>query len=396
MQIRWPSLRSFVRSATVALALAAVSVALACPFCSAPSLTLSQQLQQSDTAVLVQWAGGERASREEGSVGNTVYEIVKVVHDSSGAAKKGERIVLDRYRDGKSGDLFLLFGSKGAMIEWGSPIEITETGFNYVAQSPSKEVKPAQRLEYFSKFLEFPDQMISDDAYGEFANADYKDIASIAKHFDPAKVRSWLASDKTNPTRLGLYGLLLGLCGGEQDGEFLKNKILEKVDGYRLGIDGMISGYLVLAGDKGLEVVENSKLKDKSCTFSETYAAMQAIRFMWTYGDNRISQERLRAAMRTLLDRPELADLVITDLGRWNDWSVEDKLMELYGNESYDIPSIKRAIVRFYLVAESTKPKDPKAEVPAHVAKAKAHLATLRKDDPETVKAAEEFFFLNF
>ncbi len=33
--------------------------------------------------------------------------------------------------------------------------------------------------------------------------------------------------------------------------------------------------------------------------------------------------------MRMLLDRPELADLVIADLARWEDWSVQDKLMAM-------------------------------------------------------------------
>jgi hypothetical protein len=377
------------------LALAAGTV-LACPFCSAPSLTLSQQLHQSDSAVLVQWVGGEKADRENGKIGSTTYEVVNVVHDSSGTIKKGSKIELERYRESAPGDLFLLFGTKGLTVEWGSPIAISETEFNYVVQAPTKETKSIERLAYFAKFLENPDSIIADDAYGEFANADYKDIAPLGRTLESETIRGWIANPKTSPGRLGLYGLLLGLSGKDADLEFLKGKILEPSDGYRLGIDGLISGYLILGGDKSLAVIEDSKLKDKKCSFSETYAAMQAIRFMWTYGDGRIDKEHLRAAMRTLLDRPELADLVITDLGRWSDWSVLDKLMTLYTQEAYDIPSIKRAIVRFYLVAESSKPKDPTAEVPEHVKQAKKHLAQLRKDDPETVKAAEEFFFLNF
>lgn len=393
------AIRTFVVGLLVlTLGLVGVGSLPACPFCSAPSLTLSQQLHQADSAVLIQWVGGERANRDEGKLGNTIYEIVNVVHDSSGTAKKGERIVVDRFREASPGDLFLLFGTKGATVEWGSPIEITETGFNYVAQAPSKESKPVERLAYFTKFLEFPDQMISDDAYGEFANADYKDIKDVAaaKAFDGKKIRGWISNPETNATRLGLYGLLLGLAGTPEDAEFLRAKILEPSSTYRLGVDGLISGYLMLAKDNGLAVIEESKLKDKKCSFSETYAAMQAIRFMWQYGDGAIGKERLRAAMRTLLDRPELADLVVTDLGRWSDWSVLDRLMDLYGKENYDIDSIKRAIVRFYLVAESSGPKDPKAPVPEHVKKAKTYLAKLRKDDPKTVESAEEFFFLNF
>ena len=189
---------------------------------------------------------------------------------------------------------------------------------------------------------------------------------------------------------------MTGLSGTDEDAEYLKGRLLEPVEGFRLGIDGMMGGYLLLAGEKGLEVLEDAKLRSKTVPFNETYATMQALRFMWTYGDEQISKDRLRQSMRIILDRPELADLVIVDLGRWQDWSVADRLMELYGSAGYDIPSTKRAIVRFYLTMEAAKPKEAQEPFPAHVVTAQTHLKTLREKDPETVKAAEEFFFLNF
>lgn len=371
-------------------------VSEACPFCSAPSMTLCEQLNMSDAAVLVQWEAGKAADKEKGFVGSTDYAVLKVVHDSSGTLKPGGKVHLDRYRASKPGDMFLLLGTKATELEWGSPLEVTETSFNYITQAPTKEAPPIERLAYFVKFLEFPDQIVADDAYGEFANAQYKDIVAIKDQFPREKLRVWLADPKTVPSRLGLYGLMTGLCGTDEDAEYLKTRLLEPVEGFRLGIDGMMGGYLVLTGDKGLQVLEDAKLRDKSVPFSETYATMQALRFMWTYGDGRISKDRLRQSMRIILDRPELADLVIIDLGRWQDWSVSDKLMELYGKAGYDIPSTKRAIVRFFLTAEAAKPKDPKEPLPEHVVIAQKHLKTLREKDPETVKAAEEFFYLNF
>ena len=52
--------------------------------------------------------------------------------------------------------------------------------------------------------------------------------------------------------------------------------------------------------------------------------------------------------------------------------------------------------VEFFLTAEAVKPNDPKEPLPEHVVIAQKHLKTLREKDPETVKAAEEFFYLNF
>lgn len=371
--------------------------AMTCPFCSAPSLTLSEQLHSAQAAVLVQWAGGKEADREQGFSGTTSYEVLQIVTDESGTLKPGSQISLDRYRSGKKGDLFLLLGTVLAadkQIEWSSPLEVSETSFNYIAQAPSSETPGTERLAYFMKFLEYPDELIASDAYGEFANSPYKDITPLADRMPREKLKQWLADPQVTPTRIGLYGLMLGLCGKPEDGEFLEKKIVEPSDDFRLGIDGVMGGYLVLTGSRGLNVLNQTKLTNQDIPFSETFAAMQALRFMWTYGDGRIPAEDLRASMRLLLDRPNLADLVIVDLARWQDWSVMDRLMSLYEASEYDVPSIKRAIVRFLMIAEKEGAAVKEgAEIPEHVTKARQYLAQLTERDPKTVKAAERYFF---
>ncbi|MDF1745870.1 MAG: hypothetical protein P1V19_19380 [Gimesia sp.] len=354
----------------------------ACPFCSAPSLTLTEQLSQSDVAVLVQWSEAEKGTLEK--AGKTVFEIKEIVNQTDkDKLKVGDQITINRHRPGKKGNLFLLLGTKGTSIDWGDPIEVTETSFHYISK----------RLRYFLKFLEYPDQMVSNDAYAEFANAPYEDITPLAKDLPREKLRKWIVDPNTPVTRLGLYGLLLGLCGQESDVAFMEKKINEPTKEFRLGIDGVISGYLLLTGAEGLDKIDKTKFVPKNVAFSETYAAMQALRFMWTYGDERISKERLRKSMQLLLDRPELTDLVVADLARWNDWSVQDRLMEMYGTGDYDIPSIKRAIVRYLLVASKGKNKKGIGPDAATTEKAKALLDKLRKEDPKTVKSAERFFF---
>lgn len=384
--------------AVAASVAAAGSFAVACPFCSAPSLTLSEQVAQSDAVALVSWVEGTMPKDQD--PGSTVYEVVQLVKAPKGTVEKGTKVTLVRYRAGKPGDLFMLLGTKGTKentLDWGSPTEVTDTSFQYIAQSPSPEAPAQKRLAYFIKFLEFPDLLVSNDAYGEFANAPYKEIAPLAPSFPREKLRQWIASKDTSPTRVGLYGLMLGLCGNEEDAAAMEKKISEPSQEFRLGIDGIMSGYLLLTGDKGLDKIDTLKLADRKVPFSETYAAMQALRFMWTYTDGKIPKERMMKSMRILLDRPELADLVIADLARWGDWSVQDRLMEMYDNKDYKIPSIKRAIVRYMLQSSKYEvPKDGKdAAPPAYVAAAKKNLETLREKDPKTVKEAERFFFLN-
>jgi len=150
----------------------------------------------------------------------------------------------------------------------------------------------------------------------------------------------------------------------------------------------------LLKRDKGLDVLDKHKLQNKKIPFSETFAAMQALRFMWTYGTGKIAPERLQQSMRILLDRPEMADLVIADLARWKDWSLQDKLMKMYGEGEYNVPSVKRAIVRYMLVSSKdvTNGGGGAVAIPPHAANGQKLLDELRKKDPKTVSEAERFF----
>lgn len=394
---------------SVAMTLGSPRSGMACPFCSAPSLTLSEQIAQSDAVLLVEWSTGLQAKGK--SPGNTDYKVSKIAKVPSGALKVGDQVKLVRYRAAKKGDLFLLLGNQAKSLEWGSPIEVSAASFSYLEKLPAPDESIEKRLSFYLKYLEFPDPLVSNDAYAEFANAPYKDIAKLADKLPRERLRKWLVSADTPVTRLGLYGLLLGLCGQAADAHLMQDKITRiTTDDFRLGIDGVMSGYLLITGAKGLQLIEDTKLKptdlvdatgkpllDKNgkprpVPFSETYAAMQALRFMWTYGDGRIPKQRLRESMRILLGRPELADLVIADLARWKDWQVQDRLVKLYGSEGYDIPSVKRAIVRYmYYCSRDVDPKAGDQPLPKHAAQAKQHLADLEKRDPKTVREAKRF-----
>lgn len=401
----------------------AVTQALACPFCSAPSQTLAEQVAQADGVCLVQFVKGEPAKDQD--PGTSTYEVMQVVKSPNNSIKKGDHINLARFRAGKAGDLFLVMGTRAGKdntVEWGSPTEITEPAFAYVAQAPAPEVPTAKRLKYFIKFLEFPDPLVANDAYGELANAPYKDIAAVAPLLPREKIRNWLDRPETPQTRLGLYGMLIGLCGTKDDATMLAHKIEPNSEEFRIGLDGMISGYLLLTGNSGLDNLDDWKFKihnGKKAAFSETYAGMMGLRFMWQYAGGKISNERLQQSMRLLLDQPELADLVIADLARWKDWSVQDRLMSLYGKGDYNIPSIKRSIIRYMLASTDPKSADASPATPAgtasgaqstggaasgnvaadssdadSVVRGKKYLKELRERDPRTVREAERFFFL--
>lgn len=404
----------------LAFVASSATIVLACPFCSAPSLTLSEQLSQAQVAATAEWVSAVEPDGK--NVASTVVKVRDILVGS--AIKPGDTVTLDSYRTGEPGDLFLILANSpdasseaaptfeqanpGAApiaetfvpgqggLQWSTPIDITEEAAKYLAKLPAPGTPTQDRLAFFLNYLEFPDDTVSNDAYAEFASAPYEEIHPLAEKMPRDKIRGWVTSPDTPPTRLGLYGLMLGLCGEPADKKLMEAKITEQTDDFRLGIDGVMGGYLLLSGVEGLELIEARKLKDRTIPFSETYAAMQALRFLWSDGakddESQFTRDRLRQSMRLLLDRTELTDLVIADLARWSDWTQIERIYSLYDAEGFQIPSIKRAIVRFLLAATRVKDNQP---TDAQKALAEKYLAELNEKDPKTVKAAERFFFLN-
>lgn len=404
----------------------------ACPFCSAPSLTLSEQTAQSDVVLLAEWKGATKgmiagldspdakdSPTAKNAEASTTFEVKKVL---KGSFKPGQTIKQAGYQPADKGGLFLLTGIGADIVQWDIPTPVSEAVFKYLADAPAPvtadggKVPYKKRLPYFAKFLEYPDPTVAGDAYSEFANAPYEDIAAVKDSLSHDKLRAWVLDPATPPSRLGLYGLLLGLSGNDGDAAAMEKLIAQPTADFRIGLDGIMSGYLLLKKEPGLDLVRKLKLENEYLVepdgkpvldaqgqkvpvpFSETYSAMQAVRFMWDYGGGSIAPDRLREAIRTLLSRPELADLAIADLARWKDWGVMDRLAKLYDSESYQVPGIKRSIIRYFDAATKDLPPGVKPDqadkLPEHVKEAKQYLAAIEKKDPETVKSVKQFLIL--
>jgi len=368
------------------------TTASACPICGQPTVTLSERYARAEAALLVSWVSAKTAA--DGGFDTSTYEIVEVSRAGDGTWKKGDRLTVDGYHEGKRGSLVLLMGNKteSGKIKWDHPpVDVSETSYQYVVQAPSPEIATTKRLGYFFRFLEYPDSTIANDAFAEFVNAPADDIAAAADKFSREKLRRWLLDEKLPLGRQAGYGLMLGLCGKSDDARFLEKRILDTSGERRVGIEGLMVGYLLLTREVGLELLERTKLRKSLGNEGEALAVQTAIRYFWTYGKDRIPRSRLEAAMRILLDNPTLSQMALTDLTRWKDWGLQPRLMELYGTKGYDDAEMKTAIINFLIASTKDVPKDAES-VPEHAREAGEFLSRLRERDPKLVAQAEKFF----
>ena len=399
--------RSLLLSLTLTLlpgVLVTPLTASVCPFCDAPTLMMAEQVEQSDHLLLGRWQKGQKPT--DAAAGSSTFEILEISKSLSDRFEPGATLELPHYVAGSEQKNYLLMGPDGRLADWHIPQEVSDAAWTYLANIPTPVVDPAQqteRLAYFLDFLEHPDLIVSNDAYGEFASAPYEIIKPLRDRIPREKVRQWILDPATSVTRIGLYGLLLGLAGTEEDARAMEHKILVPDASFRLGIEGVMAGYLMIRGEDGLQVLEEKKMIARTYTnpegeevrlpFAEVYAAMQTLRFMWTYEPDIIPKGRLKQSMRLLLERPELSDLVIADLARWKDWDSLDRLVAMYDEEKFNIPSVKRAIVRFLYYCskdvDSTAGED--AALPEHAQKALAALKVLEEKDPKTVGDAKRY-----
>lgn len=363
---------------------------LACPFCDAPSITYSEQLKDAQAVLFVQWDSAEKPNALDFEPGSTTYRVVTPFRQTETALKAGDSVKIPFYQNGKPGDTFWMLGASAEeKFNWSPPVPMSKECWDYVMKAPDRDKPMPERLRYYVQFLEHPDQEIGIDAYGEFAGAPYDDVVAIRDVLPRAKLRIWLTDPEITPSRRGLYGLMLGLCGTREDAKFIEPILLERQEFPRLGIDGMMAGYILLTGDSGFKTLTEAKLVQRDVITSETFAMLQTMRFLWQYAPKAVSRDQLIHAMRQLLDHPEFASFAIIDLARWRNWESVPLLTQRYGKGAYADRHIKESVIRFLILAA----KEESEEAAPSVAAARTMLDQLRMTDSALVNAVERRAF---
>lgn len=415
----------FLRLVAAAIVVSATAaLAGACPFCNVESRTLTEEITGADAVVLAKLVAEAppvtEADADDPDAGKATFEVVGVL--GGDRVKPGEKIRVVYFGENERDKTFMISGIavENDAIEWTTPLPLSAAALEYVQKIPTIPATGGERLEFFQTYLENADPLLAQDAYDEFARAPYQALHDLAPQMHREQLVEWIQSPDVNPSRRRLYLTMLGVCGDERDLPMLesmiqsdyskKKPILEQMVAVgtalggplaldmwtemvdleerqkKLGLDAAIGCYLVLRGPDGLDLIDERFLKNPKVEYTHAYMTIMALRIIGEE-THAVPKERLLASMRLLLDNPEFAEQVIPDLARWEDWSVMDKLIDMY--KKGDEKSYVRPPVVTYLTVAGEQPGDVGT-------RAKAALAELEQLDPEGVKKARSLMAFGF
>lgn len=304
------------------------------------------------------------------------FEILSVIRGEN-LMRPDQKLRVNYFGKAKPDQQFLLMGVDPPDLLWSSPLPVSDVAIKYVHALSKLPKDPLERLSFFLDYLEHPESMLARDAYDEFAKAPYDDVKRIKDQLDREQLITWIKDTSLPPDRKRLYLVMLGVCGQPEDAELLKELLVSNDDNKRAGLDAMIACYLTLKGEAGLPLINEQFLSNKKSQYADTYAAIMALRFHGTEGDT-LDKESVLESMRLILDRPELADLVIPDLARWEDWSQIDKLAELFKAADEKSSWVRVPVINYLRACPL-----PEAE---------QQLEQLKEIDPAAFKRATSFF----
>ncbi len=371
------SKRNRIHSLIVALALVALAIPqqqlAACPFCDAVSQTLRIEMAAMD-AVVIGSALQDDSQRdtETGKVRMKVESVLK----GGDLVKAGDEIDAIYYGEVEVGRRFMLSGVDPPQMQW-TCFPVSPRVESYVTKIAELPDDDQARLKFFHKFLQDEEAILARDAYDEFALAPYAAVKGLEPEMDHAKLIEWIRDPEMPTNNRRLYLTMLGICGDEKDLPLLEEMLRSTTKSSRGGLDALIGCYLTLAGEEGLPLINELLLANKKASYADTYQAIMAIRFHGTEGDV-IPRSALVESLHHVLERKDLADLVIPDLARWNDWSQIDRLVQLFIDADADNNWVRVPVVNYLRAC----PLD----------QAKAALKKVEEVDPESVRRANTFF----
>jgi hypothetical protein len=369
------------RSVLLALLLALPSPALACSLCNprgtgSPAPSLRQDAAQ---AKLVLYGSIVQSDLNPTGGGVSQMHVLSVLKSdpSLGARKDVEIPQFIPVTNKKDPPRFIVFCDpglgglnpyRGVAVKSAALVEYLK---GVLALDPKNRT---QALQYYFRFLDHADPEVANDAYLEFAKATDQEVGQVGPKLAPGKLRRLLQDPATPAYRLGLYGFLLGACGGDPEAALLRGLVQNLTERTGPALDGLLGGYIQLRPRAGWELAL-AILRDEKRPFVERWAVLRTCSFYYNWKPQDSRRDVLRC-LAVAVREGEIADVAIEDLRRWKLWGLTDDVLAQYGKPTHSGPLMRRAIARYALSC-------PRNE-------AQRFVAEVRKQDPELVKDVEE------
>jgi hypothetical protein len=350
--MRW-LLGKLVLAATVTL-FAGQRPAEACSFCCAVSYTFAEELEQYDIVAI-----GKLVAVTSGAGGpaSATFEIVDLLKGKGLAKKLPDRVQVPGFTAVGANNRYLLLGVGSQSLIWSPPYPASARLAPYLREVLRLPKQGPQRLEFFTRRLEDADEMIARDAWEELSRADYADLKRLRPVLRHDQLVAWINDGETPASRRRLYLTLLGVCGSARDVPMLERLIRSERREEKRGQESLIACYLTHRRAAGLALANELYLANRAADYVETYAAIMAIRFHLK-DESVIAKDHLVASLRLLLERPDLADLVIDDLAKAKDWSVIDRLMILFRDSDPKESWVRIPVINYLRACPMPRAKD--------------------------------------
>ena len=344
-----------------------------CPFCSAVALTFTQQIDEKEVAIVAKMIEEPTPPAADSfDFPDGKFEIVGVLKGDK-IVKNGMTFTTQVVGVYPVGQKFLVMGQGAPDISWSTPVKATDRVFEYLQEIQKLPESGVERLVFLQDYFEDKEKILAFDAYDEFAAAPYSDLLEMKEQMKREKLLEFIKSPKTTVDRRRLYFTMLGVCGQPEDATMLEGLIKSDSRKQQAGLDALVGCYLTLVGKKGLPLISEKFLANKKADYVDLTNVMDALRFHAAETDV-LPIDEIVPVVRTVLDHPEHADIVIEDLARWGDWTVMKKLVKRFKEQ--DESSTWERVPIFAYMLECPKPEAAK------------YLEELKAIDPRAFKRA--------
>lgn len=346
-------MRRIAAIVTVWVSIISTPPATACTFCGggvSSRQTLREHFQQAKFVAYGQLKNPR--FDPNGTMSTTDFHVAQVLKNYE---KLGNQAVLTlpKYVPviGNTAPDFLIF----ATVVDGKPdplhgLPATPSVTEYVKSVCKLDEKDAtKRLVFYFTYLDSHDPILAGDAFLEFAKASDAEITAARAALNPATLRKLLANVETPVDRLGVYAMMLGLCGTTED-QLAFSKLLETQplpDRIRDNLGGYLAAITLLDPDAGWATVEAISI-DAKRPYAERLSAIGTVRFFHTTRPQETKAQVLKC-YRGLLAHSDLADMAIEDLRRWGYWELTSDILSQFSKPTHSGRLIRRSIVYYAL-----------------------------------------------